>query len=219
MVSATLDLAFELPAVRPLEIPMAFTGAQLQRLLAAGKACAARHSPLLQQIVERVEELRGSSITWAWGLSLNDLITWSVRMAKGSVASLPAPLTFFKIEHFQWIPKVVINVCPADHIDPKEFGAYHTTCRRASIEFLTITEEHIAEGYLDSKHFKRAFNGAFFCDRLKNSTIFCPTLRDWGFYSWPESSLVSGGQRMADTGGHGSGWAAKGHAQTAYQHR
>ncbi len=145
-----------------------------------------------------------------WGLSLNDLTTWSVRMAKGSVASLPASLTFFKIEHFQWIPKVVIRTCPADHIDPGELRAYHTTCLRASIEFLTITDEHMADAYLDSKHFKQAFNGAFFCDRLRNTTIFCPTLRDWGFYSWGKTSLPSGG--------HESTWATKSHHQPAYQH-
>jgi len=187
VVSALAELSFELPCVRPLERPMAYNGTQLHRLIAAGNTRPDRCSPSLQRIVRRVEELRGTSATWAFGLALGDLITWSVRMARGSVASLAAPLTFFKIDRYHWVPKVMIRVYPnMAAINPDELHAYHTTCRRASIEFMSITEEHIVDGYIESKHFKRAFNGAFFCDRLQNTTIFCPTLREWGFFKWED---------------------------------
>jgi hypothetical protein len=183
LISATFDLAFQLPEVRPLGKPMAFTAAQMQRLIAWGDTRTGSKPPLLQVVLERVEAIRGSAITWAFGLSLGDLVTWSVKMARGSVSSLAAPLTFFKREHSLWIPKIVIRVCPELLIEADEVSAYFATCRRASIEFLNITDEHIHDGYLDRKSFKRAFNGAFFCDPAVNGTIFCPTLRDWGFYS------------------------------------
>jgi hypothetical protein len=187
MIPATLDLAFQLPAVKPMEKPMAFTAAQLQRMIAWGNAHARDGCPSMQRILERVEDLRGSSITWALGLTLGDLVTWSVKVARGSVASLSAPITFFKPEGFLWIPKVIVRVFRDFEIDPADLTAYHTTCRRASIEFMAITQEQIEDGYLDRKDFKRAFNGAFFCDRLRNTSIFCPTLRDWGFHSWTEA--------------------------------
>jgi hypothetical protein len=186
MFSTTLDLDFQLPQVRPMEKPMAFTGTQLHKLI-SGKF-AADAPPALQLIAQRVEDLRGGSITAAYGLVLGDLVTWSVRNARGSAPTLAAPLTYFKIEQHQWIPKVVIRTYSESQIDSTELRDYHITCRRGSIEFMCITQEQIADGYLDSKHFKRAFNGAFFCDRLKNATIFCPTLREWGFHSWDDAA-------------------------------
>ena len=187
MLAATVDLAFCLPDVKPLERPMAFTGAQLQRLKSWSSAHARECSPMLQRLLCRVVELREDSVTWAMGLSLGDLITWSVKVARGTVASLAAPVTFFKPEGHLWIPKIIVRVCPEFQVDTAELSAYHSTCRRGSIEFMSVTDEQIEGGYLERKEFKRAFNGAFFCDRLKNTTIFCPTLRDWGFYSWSDS--------------------------------
>lgn len=185
MISAVVDLEFTLPDVRPMDRPMAFTAMQLQGLVSSGRSRRPAGAEPLEQIIERVRELRGSAVTWAWGLSLHDLVTWSVRNAPGSAPNLPAPLSFFKLERTVWIPKIVINVCPEVEVQPEKLAAWHRTCRRGSIEFLNITCEHIDAGYLDGKDFKRAFNGAFFCDRRQNTTIFCPTIRDWGFHSWP----------------------------------
>ncbi len=186
MISATIDLDFSLPDAKPIDRPLAFTAAQMHGLSAIGKSQAHDHSAALQRIIDRAEELRGGAVTWVTGLPLGDLVTWTVRNARGSAPLLRAPVTFFKPERMMWIPKVVIRVCPEYEIRPDEIAACHATCRRGSIEFLCITQAHIEAGYLDRKDFKRAFNGAFFCDPRHNSTIFCPTLRDWGFHTWPE---------------------------------
>jgi hypothetical protein len=184
MVSATLDRTFWLPLAKPIEKPVVFTAAQLQRLIGWGNARTRDCCPTLRRTLSRIEQLRHNSVTWAIGLSLGDLMTWSAKAAQGSTPSLSAPLTFFKPEGLLWIPKVIIRTSSEFQIDPEELRAYHTTCRHASIEFLSIMDEHIDHGYLDRKDFKRAFNGAFFCDRRRNTTIFCPTLRDWGFHAW-----------------------------------
>jgi len=187
MISAVVDLDFSLPDARPMDRPVALTAMQLHRLATSGRERTARDGTPLHHILERVRDLRGGAITWAFGLSLHDLVTWTVRTAKGSTPHLTAPLAFFKPERGMWIPKVVIRVCSEYEVHREEIAAYHMTCRRGSMEFLNITLEHIEEGYLDRKDFKRAFNGAFFCDRQHNTTIFCPTLRDWGYHSWSES--------------------------------
>jgi len=175
----TIDTLNELPAIPETYPPREFSQPQINSLVQFSR----RREPgsRILRVLDRIRDLRGTHITWGFNLALSDLVPRPACIAK-SHPQLVAPLTLFKIHHHSWVPKVIIQVMEDVDVDARELLAYHTTCRSAGIEFMCITRP--LEEYLPSNDFKRAFNGAFFCEQLRNHTIFCPALRSARHFAW-----------------------------------
>ena len=177
---AYTDVRLELPAIPEMNLPREFSQSQINALIQFSRR--REPSSRILQVLDRIRALRGSSITWGLNLAVSDLVSRAASLTK-SYPALIAPLTLFKIHRGFWVPKVMIQAIEDFEIESGELLAYHAACHSAGIEFMCIARP--LDAYLHSNDFKRAFNGAFFCDHLKNSTVFCPTLRQAGLYTWP----------------------------------
>ncbi len=152
---------------------------------APGGARGSRDSPRMQHILHHIIQLRGARVSWVFDLPLPRLLERPAQTVRLPRRALIAPLTIFKIEGGLWIPKSIILSCEDLDLDLPGYIALSAACRGSSIETICITDHQIACGYLEGSNFKRAFNGAFFCDAETNCTVFCPTLRNYRLFEWP----------------------------------
>ncbi len=171
------------PARRPAAT---FTREQVSRFALTGEG-GNRASPGIKKILRHVVQLRGEQVTWAFDLPLPQLFGRPAHTVRFCRPTFVAPLTIFKTAGGLFIPKIIISSGDDLDLDLGTQIGLSAACRGSSIETLCISDQEIAWGYLESKKFKRALYGAFFCDADTNRTVYLPSscVLAESLYEWP----------------------------------